>query len=61
MKTGFSVSKKNDIWVLRMQGTETEGTFGTLRAAMRCAYLLTDAEIGSGYCDGAANDGCEII
>ena len=25
-----------------MQHTDTEGTFGTLGAAMRCAYLLAD-------------------
>ena len=61
MQTGFSVARRNDLWVLRMQGTETEGVFGTLRAAMRCAYLLTDAEIGSGNCDGSSADGCEVI
>ena len=43
METGFSVMKRGNLWTLRMQGTETEGTFGTLNAAMRCAYHLTDA------------------
>ena len=48
METGFAVMKKGNMWVLRMQGTATEGKFGSLSAAMRCAYLLTDAAIGDG-------------
>ena len=44
MKTGFAVQKKGNVWVLQMQGTETEGTFGSLRACMQAAYCLTDAE-----------------
>ena len=48
METGFSVMRKDSIWVLKMRGTETEGKFGSLEAAMQTAYLLTDAAIGSG-------------
>jgi hypothetical protein len=46
METGFSVMRKDSIWVLKMQGTDTEGKFGSLEAAMQSAYLLTDAAIG---------------
>ena len=43
LETGFAIRKKGNLWTVRMQGTETEGTFGSLKAAMRVAYLLTDA------------------
>ena len=42
MSTAFSVCRTGNIWRLKMQDTQTEGTFGTLGAAMRCAYLLAD-------------------
>ena len=42
MSKAFSVCRTGNIWRLKMQDTETEGTFGTLGAAMRCAYLLAD-------------------
>ena len=53
METGFSVMRKDAIWVLKMRGTETEGKFGSLKAAMQTAYLLTDAAIGSGDSNAA--------
>lgn len=53
METGFSVMRKDAIWVLKMRGTETEGKFGSLKAAMQTAYLLTDAAIGSSDSDAA--------
>ena len=45
--------RKDSVWVLKMKNTETEGKFGSLEAAMRCAYLLTDAQIGETNRDGA--------
>ena len=57
METGFAVSKMGNLWKLKMRGTDTAGTFGSLRAAMQCAYLLTDAAIGETNCDAAA-PGC---
>ena len=60
METGFSIARKDSIWVLRMRDTETQGTFGSLSAALRCAYWLTDAKIGQGDCDGAAAGGDEV-
>ena len=35
--------KRGNLWTLRMEGTETAGTFGSLKACMACAYHLTDA------------------
>ena len=46
METGFSVMRRDSVWILRIKGTETEGKFGSLRAAMQSAYWLTDAAIG---------------
>ena len=46
MKTGFSIMRKKSVWILKMDGTETEGKFGSLEAAMRTAYYLTDNAIG---------------
>ena len=46
MKTGFSIMRKESVWILKMDGTETEGKFGSLEAAMRTAYYLTDNAIG---------------
>ena len=46
METGFSVMRRDSVWILKMQGTETEGKFGSLKAAMQSAYWLTDAAIG---------------
>jgi hypothetical protein len=60
MKTGFSVMRKDSVWVLRMDGSATEGKFGSLKAAMQCAYWLTDAAIGTSDCDAAAA-GCSEI
>ena len=54
METGFSVLRRDSVWVLKMRGTETEGKFGSLEAAMRNAYLLTDAAIGTGNNNAAA-------
>jgi hypothetical protein len=48
METGFAIMRRGNLWTLRMQGTTTEGKFGSLSAAMRCAYHLTDAAIGDG-------------
>ena len=46
--------RKDSIWVLKMEGTQTEGKFGSLRAAMNSAYLLTDDAIGKTDRDAAA-------
>ena len=46
METGFSVMRRDAVWILKMKGTETEGKFGSLQAAMQSAYWLTDAAIG---------------
>ena len=54
METGFSVMRKDSVWILRMKGTETEGKFGSLRAAMQSAYWLTDAAIGEADRDAEA-------
>ena len=51
--------KRGNLWTLRMQGTSTEGTFGSLSACMRAAYLLTDAELGNGT-DWEADSTAEI-
>lgn len=51
METGFAIRKKGNLWTIRMQGSDTEGTFGSLSAAMRCAYWLTDAH----FSDDPAN------
>ena len=53
METGFSVMRRDSVWILKMQGTQTEGKFGSLEAAMRTAYLLTDAAIGEANHHGA--------
>ena len=45
METGFAVMKKGNLWTLRMRGSETAGTFGSLQACMQCAYHLTDAHL----------------
>ena len=47
MQVGFSVSRKGNVWCLRMQGTSTEGKFGTLKAAMKCAYILAHDSLGT--------------
>ena len=39
--------RRDSVWILKMRGTETEGTFGSLKAAMQSAYWLTDAAIGA--------------
>ena len=54
METGFSVMRRDSVWVLKMRGTETEGTFGSLKAAMQSAYWLTDAAIGQTDNHGAS-------
>ena len=46
--------RRDAVWILKMKGTQTEGTFGSLRAAMQSAYLLTDAEIGPRDSDAEA-------
>ena len=43
---GFSVARKGNVWCLRMQGISTEGKFGTLKAAMKCAYILAHDSLG---------------
>ena len=42
LEKAFSVCRTGNIWKVKMINTDTEGTFGTLGAAMRCAYLLAD-------------------
>lgn len=41
------------MWCLRMQGTSTEGKFGTLKAAMKCAYILAHDSLGETDSDAA--------
>jgi hypothetical protein len=59
METGFAVMKRGNLWTLKMQGSETSGTFGSLSACMQCAYHLTDAHFSddvsewSPDCNGA--------
>lgn len=36
------MARTGNVWHLKMAGSTTEETFGTLGAAMRCAYLLAD-------------------
>ena len=43
--------RRDSVWILKMKGTETEGKFGSLKAAMQSAYWLTDAEIGARDCN----------
>jgi len=38
----FSVCRTGNVWHVKMKDCATEGSFGTLGAAMRCAYLLAD-------------------
>lgn len=57
MKTGFSIAREDATWVLKVQGNTKEAKFGTLSAAMRCAYLLADDTVWSGNCDGALAEG----
>jgi len=59
METGFAVMRRGNLWTLRMRGTETQGTFGSLRACMQAAYHLTDAELGNGT-DWEADSTAEI-
>ena len=59
MKTGFSIMRRDSVWILKMAGVSTEGKFGSLGAAMRCAYLLANAEIDDGT-DGQADSLAEI-
>ena len=46
--------RRDSVWVLKMKGTETEGKFGSLKAAMQSAYWLTDAAIGTRDSDAEA-------
>ncbi len=47
MEVGFSVSRQDNVWTLKLQGTSTVGKFGTLKAAMRNAYLLANDSLGA--------------
>ena len=38
----FSVCRTGNTWRVKMKDSATEGNFGSLGAAMRCAYLLAD-------------------
>ena len=40
MTDGFSILRRDNIWVLRVQDSCTTGTFGSLDAAMSAAYAL---------------------
>ena len=59
--------KRGNLWTLRMQGTSTEGTFGSLSACMRAAYLLTDAQFSDDPANWQADrvaeafDNCEAL
>jgi len=59
MEVGFSVMKKDNIWVLKVQNSCTQGTFGTLAAAMRCAYTLANGIDGQTTSYAATVGSCE--
>jgi len=59
MEVGFSVMKKDNIWLLKVQNSCTQGSFGTLAAAMRCAYTLANGIDGQATCTSAAIRSCE--
>ena len=60
MQTGFSVMKRGNLWTLRMEGTETSGTFGSLKACMQVAYNLTDAHFSDDLANWEADCNAEI-
>nr|BDD46102.1 hypothetical protein 1 [bacterium] len=37
---GFSIIRKDACWILKVQDSATEGSFGSLQAAMSAAYWL---------------------
>lgn len=39
---GFSIMKKDSVWVMKVRNSCTEGQFGSLAAAMMCAYQIAD-------------------
>jgi len=58
MVVAFSVCRTGNVWRLKMKDCDTEGTFGTLGAAMRSAYLLADGhENRAQHSDGGAVGG----
>ena len=40
MTDGFSILRRDNVWVLRVQDSCTTGSFGSLEAAMSAAYAL---------------------
>jgi len=59
MEVGFSVMRKGSVWTLKVQNSCTEGTFGSLAAAMRCAYTLANGLNGSTTGDAEAFGSCK--
>jgi hypothetical protein len=39
---GFSIMRKGSVWVMKVRNSCTEGQFGSLAAAMFCAYQVAD-------------------
>ncbi len=52
--------KRGNLWTLRMEGTETSGTFGSLKACMQVAYNLTDAHFSDDLANWEADCNAEI-
>ena len=39
---GFSIMRKDNVWIMKVRNSCTEGQFGSLAAAMMCAYSVAD-------------------
>jgi len=59
MEVGFSVVRRDNIWILKVKDSCTEGTFGSLAAAMRCAYTLANGLNGQTTGDAEAFGSCK--
>ena len=61
METGFAVVKRGNLWTLKMKGSNTSGTFGSLQACMQCAYHLTDAHFTDDVSKWTPNRDAEAV
>ena len=43
---GFSIARKGSVWVMKVRDSCTRGEFGSLAAAMYCAYSLANGLYG---------------
>jgi len=50
MEVGFSVMRRDNVWILKVKDSCTEGSFGSLAAAMRCAYTVANGIDGKAAC-----------